>query len=264
MLDKTIGGIWSQPDILGELNEGASPFSYLNGRLLNMIDPTGMMADSTGGSGRLPGAPEGSTQKEATPMNASQWPMYGASSSKSNDNYFPQTGFNTYPKGATNAQISKSIKSIDPQMALDVVGMTEIPILSQVAELLSAGMSFWNRDYFGGGIGLGSMVPLVGKVFEGTKVARAATKIGNSAHEALRIKAKAKGWETEARLVGKNGKTYRMDILTPSGNFIELKPNTISGRLKGWYQANNYRKQLGIHGKVIYYNTNDYIKDSIK
>jgi hypothetical protein len=42
MLDKTIGGVWSQPDILGEMNETNSPFSYLSGQFLNMIDPTGM------------------------------------------------------------------------------------------------------------------------------------------------------------------------------------------------------------------------------
>jgi hypothetical protein len=86
MLDKTIGGIWSQPDILAEMNEGASPFSYLNGRLLNMTDPTGMEsrpsedqtsieADRNGPSGMAgitvsdyggPGEPTGNPNKPNT------------------------------------------------------------------------------------------------------------------------------------------------------------------------------------------------------
>jgi len=139
-------------------------------------------------------------------------------------------------------------------MALDGIGMTEIPFVSQGAELISAGISAYQGDYTGAAIGLGSMIPLGGKVFEGLKVARAAAKIGQKAHTALKLKALAKGWQAEVTMIGKNGRKYRPDIITPSGNFIELKPNTISGRLKGWYQSNRYKRELGIHGRVVYYN----------
>jgi hypothetical protein len=58
-LDKTIGGIWSAPDLLSEMNETQSTYGYVNGNPLLFTDYSGMMADSTGGgSGRLPGAPE--------------------------------------------------------------------------------------------------------------------------------------------------------------------------------------------------------------
>jgi RHS repeat-associated protein len=63
------------------------------------------------------------------------------------------------------------------QMTLDGVGMTEIPVLSQLSELISAGISFSNGDISGGFIGLGSMIPVGGKVFEGMKIARRAEKI---------------------------------------------------------------------------------------
>ena len=141
-------------------------------------------------------------------------------------------------------------------MGLDVAGMTEIPFVSQGAELISAGISLGRGDFTGAAIGLGSMIPIGGKVFEGMKVARAAAKIGQEAHKALRVKvlAKGDGWVSEKLMQGANGKFYRPDVITPSGNFIELKPNTISGRLKGYYQARTYRTQLGLHGRVIYYN----------
>jgi RHS repeat-associated protein len=76
------------------------------------------------------------------------------------------------------------------QMALDGVGMTEIPFLSQGAELISAGISVYKGDYMGAAIGLGSMIPIGGKVFEGMKVARAAAKIGNDLGKASRLATK--------------------------------------------------------------------------
>ena len=66
------------------------------------------------------------------------------------------------------------------QMALDGIGMTEIPIISQAAELISAGISFGQGDWAGGAISLGSMIPVGGKFFEGMKVARYAAKVGQT------------------------------------------------------------------------------------
>lgn len=53
--------------------------------------------------------------------------------------------------------------------------MTEVPLLSQGAELISAGISFGQGDLKGGLIGIGSMFPLGGKIFEGMKIARRVT-----------------------------------------------------------------------------------------
>jgi len=66
-------------------------------------------------------------------------------------------------------------------MGLDVIGMTEIPFVSQGAELVSAGISFVRGDTFGGLLGLGSMLPVIGKTFEATKIARYAAKTGGNA-----------------------------------------------------------------------------------
>ena len=51
------------PDPLSELDDNQSPFNYARNNALFYTDPTGMMADSTGGSGRVSGAPENSTAK---------------------------------------------------------------------------------------------------------------------------------------------------------------------------------------------------------
>jgi hypothetical protein len=169
--------------------------------------------------------------------------------------------------GDSTASVDSSEDPPSPfQLMLDGIGMTEIPFVSQGAELISAGISFANGDTTGGLIGLGSMIPLGGKAFEAAKLANYAARFsklhktamnGQAAHKILRTKVLAKagdGWRSEKLMQGANGKWYRPDVITPSGNFIELKPNTISGRIKGYYQARTYRKQLNIHGKVIYYN----------
>jgi hypothetical protein len=61
------------------------------------------------------------------------------------------------------------------------------------------------------------------------------------------------GWQSEPRLIGANGNLYKPDIVTPGGRILELKPNTLSGRAAGARQIQNYEEQLGMRGRVIYY-----------
>ena len=44
-----------------------------------------------------------------------------------------------------------------------------------------------------------------------------------------------------------------VQFLSLERRFMELKPNTPSGRATGARQAKRYREQLGMKGKVIYY-----------
>lgn len=91
----------------------------------------------------------------------------------------------------------------------------------------------------------------------------AAAKKGREEHKKLteKVDAKGNGWKSEKSFDGQDGKQYRPDITTPKGNFVELKPNTPSGRAQGEKQMNNYLKQAPNRadgqrpqGKVIYYN----------
>jgi len=83
----------------------------------------------------------------------------------------------------------------------------------------------------------------------------AAAARGRAEHEALRarVKAKGRGWQSEPRLRGKSGREYRPDVVTPRGRFLEMKPNTFSGRLAGRWKAAVYRRELGMRGRIIYY-----------
>ena len=77
---------------------------------------------------------------------------------------------------------------------------------------------------------------------------------GNKAHADLAAKVDKKpGWESEPVRRGADGKLHKPDVVTPSGRFMELKPNTPSGRATGARQAQRYRDQLDMEGRVIYY-----------
>jgi RHS repeat-associated protein len=81
-----------------------------------------------------------------------------------------------------------------------------------------------------------------------------AAAFGRHTHRAVEALANSKaGWEGEFRMQGKSGKWYRIDVLTPSSRFIELKPNTPSGRRAGARQAAIYKRELGLTGRVMYY-----------
>jgi hypothetical protein len=82
---------------------------------------------------------------------------------------------------------------------------------------------------------------------------RAAIERGKQAHKELEDKLAAKGWDPKPALRGADGKLHKPDVVTPNGRFMELKPNTPSGRRAGARQAKRYREQLGMKGRVIYY-----------
>jgi len=97
-----------------------------------------------------------------------------------------------------------------------------------------------------------------------TTAARAVTRggessaaaVGRQAHRELAEKVTQKpGWKSEPRLIGADGKFYKPDVVTTSGRILEYKPNTPSGRAAGARQIRNYEEQLGMPGKVIYYET---------
>jgi hypothetical protein len=82
----------------------------------------------------------------------------------------------------------------------------------------------------------------------------AAAAAGRQAHRELAERVAQKpGWLSEPRLVGADGKTYIPDVVTPNGRILELKPNTPSGAAAGARQIATYEEQLGMPGRVIFY-----------
>ncbi|MEI8321477.1 MAG: hypothetical protein WCG05_05725, partial [Alphaproteobacteria bacterium] len=84
---------------------------------------------------------------------------------------------------------------------------------------------------------------------------REAVERGQRAHAEFDKKILEKGWSHRPRLKDmETGRILKPDGRTPSGHYIELKPNTSSGRAQGLRQAEMYRKNVkGKKVRVIYY-----------
>jgi hypothetical protein len=86
-----------------------------------------------------------------------------------------------------------------------------------------------------------------------------AGKEGQAKHRELNERVGQKeGWQNskKASFVGKDGKTYKPDVKTKSGNYLEYKPNTPRGRSRGASQIKKYKSQhpnSEAKFRVIYY-----------
>ena len=78
---------------------------------------------------------------------------------------------------------------------------------------------------------------------------------GRAKHTAIQAKAKAKGWKAvESTAEDKlTGKKVRVDLLTPSGNPVSIKPDTPKWRKYGKKDLEKYERAFGKKGRVIYY-----------
>ena len=69
------------------------------------------------------------------------------------------------------------------QTACDVIGMTEIPIVSQAADLISCGISLATGDYVGAALSVGGLIPGVGQATGAAKLARGSVKMVGKAQD---------------------------------------------------------------------------------
>ena len=95
-----------------------------------------------------------------------------------------------------------------------------------------------------------------------------ATRAGRLAHKALAERVKQKpGWESEPILRGRNGQQLRPDVGTPKrgpqeaprGNYLELKPNTPTGRRAAARAVKKYKDATNRKVRSIFYDPKDYL-----
>ena len=102
-------------------------------------------------------------------------------------------------------QAASRLTTLDKvQLGLDAVGMSEIPILSQAADLGSAGISVYNGDWLGAGLSAGSAIPIFGKAFEGTRTARMLDRISDLEVGGLSAKRIVAGTNEKVAVIGRS------------------------------------------------------------
>jgi hypothetical protein len=95
-----------------------------------------------------------------------------------------------------------------------------------------------------------------------------ATRAGRRAHKAFGNKVDAKlGWESEPQIPRPGQRPLRPDAGTPARdpaqpdkrNFLELKPDTPTGRAAGARSVRRYQEATGRRARVVYYDPKDFI-----
>lgn len=69
------------------------------------------------------------------------------------------------------------------QTSCDIIGMTEIPVVSQAADLISCGISLATGDYVGAALSAGGLIPGVGQATGAAKLARGSVKMVGKAQD---------------------------------------------------------------------------------
>jgi RHS repeat-associated protein len=66
------------------------------------------------------------------------------------------------------------------ETVLDVVSMTDVPIVSQVADLANAGIAVYRGDYLGAGLGVVAMIPVIGSAATAARLARRGVRVAEA------------------------------------------------------------------------------------
>lgn len=86
-----------------------------------------------------------------------------------------------------------------------------------------------------------------------------AARLGRKVHAELKARVEQKlNWDPNPEFTGQSGARLRPDAGTPRGRYLELKPNTPSGRRAAESQVRKYREDGKKKTRAIYYNPKDY------
>jgi RHS repeat-associated protein len=185
---------------------GWSPYNYVLGNPIGLTDVSGLSPEGGGESGFS--APVGSdgiphTRLGTVHITAKSTCSYCALNAVIKVYNAPEYFTRDYSKGNGYRSTGNDQWTIEGiQIVLDVVGATEMPVISQLADLASAGISYANGDKVGAVLGVSSMAPVAGSFFavikwgrRGVNVVEGAVKISRYADETVAI----------TRLLSKNG-----------------------------------------------------------
>lgn len=161
----------------------------------------------------------GQTAAEAATSNAATVATDGASASGSGGG---ASGFLSLPcssgltcKIETQAiDLTIGASAEDIKTSLDVVGMSEIPIVSQAADITSGVISFSQGDTVGGVLSVGAAAPLIGTLFTAAKWGRRGVSALDYAREAGRAGEAAAGITGPKRAINVGGRNLFPDDVT--------------------------------------------------
>ena len=112
------------------------------------------------------------------------------------------------------------------QTACDVIGMTEVPVVSQAADIISCGISLATGDYVGAALSVGSLIPGLGQATGAAKLARGSVKVVGKAQD-----------------IAKSGKPFDSVTLQGKGEDLFDVPDKTSVAKKNETGANSAKEE---------------------
>ncbi|MEM6272611.1 MAG: RHS repeat-associated core domain-containing protein [Bacteroidota bacterium] len=154
---------------------GWSPYSYVLGNPVSLTDP----------DGRMPGGPvKAQLAEDGVPITYTDGmtitagtasPSWAKQAAEAYVSGVTQGPF--YPGGNHSGIGTIQITAEGAELALDILGSSEIPIISQLADFGAAAFAIYQGDLYGAGLSVGAAIPIAGGFFAMAKFSRRTKKI---------------------------------------------------------------------------------------
>ncbi|MBK9453737.1 MAG: RHS repeat-associated core domain-containing protein [Bacteroidetes bacterium] len=229
LYDASYGRFLSR-DPLGGMYPGWSPYNYVLGNPVSLTDPSGMSAEGGGKDGNqyliaeegLPNVDMDEVQMhfKAKPKH---WTQIVVENYQKPD-YF---SIDDTQRGRGSGMCTINVEEWMIQGAADGLGATEMPVVSQIADIGSAAISFKNGDNLGGALSLAASVSAIGAIFTVGKYIKNGLKIGSKAENAATTIAKS---DDEIVSIYRNFGMDEYESIVASGGKFVISPKYFQGK----------------------------------
>jgi RHS repeat-associated protein len=186
LYDASYGRFLSR-DPLGGMYPGWSPYNYVLGNPVSLTDPTGMSAEGGGKDGKQYELIDGDPNINLDEVQIRDFAPKKHWTQTVVENYqkYDYFSIDVTQRGKGSGMCTINWSTEKAIIVLDVIGMSEIPGLSQMADFASAAISAYQGDALSTGFSMAAALPIIGNFATAGKWANKGRKALKHADEAV-------------------------------------------------------------------------------